>query len=168
MPKVLQVTLWDVKEKLPESNTMIIADDGEWHILMYEGENTGYGWEDDQLVTFSQWAYLDDLNSAQQGVQATGVDATHTCPIHPIVFDVDGCFMCNPRAERKPLGGLLENEMDEGLKIWQEWFEWSGEPWVDDDYGNTDCFFCGEGKPNHMLSCAFVKAQALCLPNANR
>ena len=55
--------------------------------------------------------------------------------------------------------------MDEGLKIWQEWFEWDGDPWVDDDYGNTDCFFCGEGKPNHILSCAFVKAQALCLPN---
>lgn len=36
--------------------------------------------------------------AAQQSVQATGVDAAHTCPIHPIVFDVDGCFMCNPRA----------------------------------------------------------------------
>ena len=59
----------------------------------------------------------------------------------------------------------LETKMDEGLKIWQEWFEWSGDPWVDDDYGNTDCFFCGEDKPSHMPSCVFVKAQALCLPN---
>ena len=54
-------------------------------------------------------------------------------------------------------------EADKGLKIWQEWFEWSGDPWQNDDYGNTFCFFCGEGIPNHLESCAFVKAQELIL-----
>lgn len=50
---------------------------------------------------------------------------------------------------------------DEGLKIWQEWFEWDGNPWVNDDYGNTYCFFCDEGKPNHHEPCAYIKAQTL-------
>lgn len=63
-------------------------------------------------------------------------------------------------------GGRLEVlKMDEALNIWREWFEWSGNPWVEDDYGKTNCFFCGETEPNHAPSCAFIKAQTLCLPN---
>jgi len=58
-------------------------------------------------------------------------------------------------------------EMDKGLKIWQEWFDWSGDPWRDDDYANTECFFCGEEKPNHLVSCAFVKAQTLLASQQN-
>jgi len=64
-----------------------IAKDGEGVIDLAEPENRGFA----EFV-------VNALNAAQHNVQATGVDAAHVCPIHPIVFDVDGCFMCNPRA----------------------------------------------------------------------
>ena len=60
--RTVLVTFWSVDEKLPEANSMILAEGGEWDILMYEGGNVGYGWEDDQPVEFSEWAYLGDLN----------------------------------------------------------------------------------------------------------
>lgn len=51
--------------------------------------------------------------------------------------------------------------MDDGLKLLKEWFKESGDPWVEDDYGHINCFFCGESEPDHSLNCFFIKAKLL-------
>lgn len=51
--------------------------------------------------------------------------------------------------------------MDKGLELWKQWFDWDGEPWTSDDYGRTDCFFCGESYPSHSEDCVWVHAKKL-------
>ena len=65
MPVKIAVTMYNIEEKLPESGSMIIADNGEWHILMYDHDNIGHEWEDDTPIEFSKWAYLADLNAGE-------------------------------------------------------------------------------------------------------
>jgi len=71
--KIKLVKVYNSSNKLPDTGTMILAFNREWHILMYEscglvhGEivmygNTACGWEDDAPIEFSKWAYLSDLS----------------------------------------------------------------------------------------------------------
>ena len=51
---------------------------------------------------------------------------------------------------------------DLGLKLWEEWFEYNGSPWIPiEDHWDYICFFCGESEPTHTSECVFVKAQSL-------
>jgi len=55
---------WSDGEK-PENGTMIMGEQGgEWHILMYDGDdNTAFQWEDDwDHIIFDRWFYLGDLS----------------------------------------------------------------------------------------------------------
>lgn len=62
MPGKITITVYEIEEKLPDPGTMVIADDGEWHILMYDHDNIGHEWEDDTPIEFDKWCYLGELN----------------------------------------------------------------------------------------------------------
>lgn len=48
------------------------------------------------------------------------------------------------------------------LKIWREWFEFGGDPWITgDDTAICFCFFCVGNHPNHEPNCSYVKAGTL-------
>jgi hypothetical protein len=66
MPLKIKVTMYNIEEKLPDPGTMIIADDGQWHILMYDHDDIGYEWEDDTPIEFDKWCYLADLDARNE------------------------------------------------------------------------------------------------------
>ena len=81
----VQVPVWTVEEKLPEGQSMILADTGsEWHILMYASDNFGVEWEDDTKVYFIRWAYLSSL---QAGDESTGEVVCRHCKTDVLVHD---------------------------------------------------------------------------------
>lgn len=47
------------------------------------------------------------------------------------------------------------------LDLWKEWFEQDGDPWTQDSYDRTWCFFCTSQEPQHDEDCIFVRARAL-------
>lgn len=65
--KIRTITIWNIAEKKPDPQEMIVADTGqEWFILMYEEQDYGYEWEDDQEVHFFQWFSLGELHGEQE------------------------------------------------------------------------------------------------------
>jgi hypothetical protein len=63
---------------------------------------------------------------------------------------------------------ILQEDVDQGLKLWKEWFDFSGSPWESDSHGyGMDCFFCGEEHPDHSTECVFVRAQNLFIHQEN-
>jgi len=48
------------------------------------------------------------------------------------------------------------------LELWKEWFEDDGDPWINDDYGRTYCFFCSNDDDEaHADDCIFLKASLM-------
>ncbi len=45
------------------------------------------------------------------------------------------------------------------LDLWREWLGQNGDPWTQDDYGRTWCFFCAGQEPQHEGDCVFVRAR---------
>jgi hypothetical protein len=66
--KTIEVTIGDTREgEYPDHGTMVIANtpNGEWIILMAEGDDSGYEWENDGgKDRFDEWIYLSDLSRA--------------------------------------------------------------------------------------------------------
>ena len=55
--------------------------------------------------------------------------------------------------------GALEVE---ALALWRAWFKESGNnPWVEDDYGRSRCFFCVGDYPDHDPDCIFEHARRM-------
>lgn len=58
------VVIYELSEKTPDENTMILADDGSnWYVLMHDADGIAYEWEGQRdPVEFVRWAYLGDLS----------------------------------------------------------------------------------------------------------
>jgi len=52
------------------------------------------------------------------------------------------------------------------LELWRQWFDWDGDPWVEDNRANVTCFFCLEDKPNHTSNCTYERARNLLIVSA--
>lgn len=50
--------------------------------------------------------------------------------------------------------------MSEALKLWEEWFDGDGIPWIYSDYDRF-CYFCADSHPNHEPGCIYLRAKKL-------
>ena len=54
------------------------------------------------------------------------------------------------------------NKENKALALWKRWFEYSGDPWHESNYGlDISCLFCGEDQPKHEPDCVYVAAKKL-------
>lgn len=56
---------------------------------------------------------------------------------------------------------IVLEALRKALQPWQRFFEEHNMPWVTDDYGRTDCFFCVNDYPNHRSDCIYTAAAEL-------
>lgn len=56
-----------------------------------------------------------------------------------------------------------ESRESKALKLWERYFkEWGEKSYVEDDYGRSHCFFCGErDTTTHAKDCIYTAALEL-------
>jgi hypothetical protein len=143
MSEIAKVEIFDVKEKLPPDGIMILADiGGEWEILMADGTNVGYAWEQDNAdnggLVFYKWLSLGELTKAEPIVRTSSYCKTHdTYP-----QGGEPCWACaNPFIELAVkaqcgekfvlISGGTAQEIDDGVTVFDM-----------DTEGNGQCLVC--------------------------